>query len=132
MIFTSASAELKPFRSDGCSLFPDGSIQDRTLWCTCCYDHDLAYWKGGTEEEKQHADEALRQCVLDKTDSRVLSEAMYQGVRFGGLPYFPAWYRWGYGWPYGRGFKALNEEENTQVEHLLKQHRQNTPVNRCP
>ena len=42
------ASDLRDFTSDGCSLFPDGTIGDRIKWCQCCLLHDIAYWRGGT------------------------------------------------------------------------------------
>lgn len=36
---------------------------------------------------------------------------MRAGVGLGGSPYFPTDFRWGYGWSYVRGYKALTDEE---------------------
>lgn len=60
------SGRLEPFRSDGCSLFPDGTLADKTLWQECCVEHDLAYWQGGTREERERADLRLRDCIPKK------------------------------------------------------------------
>jgi phosphatidate phosphatase APP1 len=115
------SKEIKAFKSDGCSLFPDGTLKDQNLWCNCCYSHDIAYWRGGTKEERKLADQALRDCVEKKTGSKALADLMYAGVRAGGSSIFPAWYRWGYGWPYGRGNKAITAEEEKSVKKRLKE-----------
>lgn len=106
--------ELKEFTTDGCSLFPDGAVADRDLWLDCCIDHDYAYWQGGTRDRKKAADDRLEQCVADLGYGRT-AFLMRQAVRFGGLPYWPTWFRWGYGWEYMRGFKPLTEEEKEQV-----------------
>jgi hypothetical protein len=45
---------------------------------------------------------------------------MYQSVRTGGEPYFPTWYRWGYGWPLGRGYRALSPIEKKMVNQKLE------------
>jgi hypothetical protein len=111
--------DLADFTSDGCSLFPDGTITDRAKWCGCCLMHDIAYWRGGTEEERKRADAALRDCVLEHTGDKALSETMYLGVRAGGHPVLPAWYRWAYGWSYGRGYKPLIDEERGKVRKKL-------------
>ena len=110
---------LKDFSSDGCSLFPDQSLITNKDWCDCCFDHDLAYWRGGTEEERELADLELMECVMEKTGDETLAELMYQGVRLGGSPYFYNWYRWGYGWNYGREYEALSEEDKALVEAKL-------------
>ena len=114
---------IKPFSSDGCSLFPDGTIIERNLWCDCCLNHDLAYWRGGTEEERKWADETLRACVLEKTGNRALSDLMYSGVRIGGASIFPTWYRWGYGWPYGRGNRPLTGKEEESARKKLEEYK---------
>ena len=44
-----------------------------------------------------------------KTGDSTLAQLMYEAVRAGGEPHFPAWYRWGYGWPIGRGYKELTK-----------------------
>lgn len=106
----SAVAGLAPFTSDGCSAFPDGTLVQKTLWLACCEQHDYAYWKGGTSEERALADEALKACVaaVGKPDIAAL---MLAGVRVGGSPYLPTQFRWGFGWPYFRGYGALTLEE---------------------
>ena len=114
-----ANPTLKDFTSDGCSLFPDGNARDPQLWCECCYQHDLAYWHGGTQEARLAADETLRACVQAKTGDDALAQTMFVGVRGGGAPVFPTWYRWGYGWSYGRGYAPLSNAEQTQVDSLL-------------
>ncbi len=113
------ASDLRDFASDGCSLFPEGDLGRPTLWCDCCLAHDIAYWQGGTEEQRRHADEALQACVLARTGSRTLADLMYQGVRVGGYPLFPTWYRWGYGWAYGKGYAPLTEDEQREVRAKL-------------
>lgn len=122
---------LKEFTSDGCSLFPDGTISDRAKWCACCLQHDIAYWRGGTEDERRKADEELRTCVLERTGDKALAETMYLGVRAGGHPVFPAWYRWGYGWTYGRGYRPLNDEEQRAVRTKLADYEKDHPGGYC-
>lgn len=125
------TAELVPFTSDGCSLFPDGTIKDQGKWCRCCLMHDIAYWRGGTAQERKRADEVLRDCVFDRTKNAALAETMYVGVRTGGHPVFPTWYRWAYGWPYSRGYKPLTEEDKLQVHGKLYDYWENHPKGYC-
>ena len=115
----SDSHTIKDFTSDGCSLFPDRSLINNDDWCDCCLEHDIAYWQGGTKAQRLEADQKLKECVLKKTGDAVLAEAMYQGVRVGGSPYFYNWYRWGYGWTYERKYQALTLEEQRQVSDKL-------------
>lgn len=115
----SSEPGLKPFSSDGCSLFPDSSLISENDWCSCCFQHDIAYWQGGTEEQRLAADEALRACVLDKSGNATLAGAMYDGVRLGGSPYFYNWYRWGYGWDYSRKYQSLTPAETERATQLL-------------
>ncbi len=116
------AADLRPFTSDGCSLFSDGTIKDRAKWCDCCLNHDIAYWRGGIAAERKAADLALRDCVLERTKDKSLAETMYLGVRAGGHPAFPTWYRWGYGWSYGRGYEPLSDTDQRQVQEQLKEY----------
>jgi hypothetical protein len=126
-----SAQQIQDFTSDGCSLFPDGNVTNRTLWCDCCFTHDIAYWRGGTEEERKQADQALRQCVQKRTKSKVLAAMMYEGVRAGGHPAFPTWYRWGYGWRYGRGYEPLTEKEQQQVSEKIKAYHATHPNGYC-
>lgn len=112
--------ELKTFSSDGCSLFPDGDRADRKRWCVCCLQHDIAYWRGGTEDERKSADEQLRSCVTERTGNALLAETMYLGVGTGGGPAAPTGYRWGYGWNYGRGYAPLTDQEIAQANETLR------------
>lgn len=111
--------KLSLFTSDGCSAFPDGSLEQQTLWLNCCVHHDLAYWKGGTYEQREAADKDLEACVANVGESEIGS-LMYAGVRMGGSPYFPTPYRWGYGWPYPRGYQELSSEEVKQARKQLR------------
>lgn len=111
--------ELRDFESDGCSLFPDGKPGDPALWCDCCLAHDVAYWRGGSAEERKRADEALRDCVLQRTGSASLAKLMYAGVRAGGHPVFPVWYRWGYGWTNRENYAPLTAAEEAMVQQKL-------------
>ena len=105
------SANLAEFKSDGCSMFPDGN------YYSCCYLHDVLYWPGGTADAREGADKALRACVETVTGNHALAEAMYAGVRVGGVPELPTHYRWGYGWPYPyrKDYAPLTVEERKQV-----------------
>jgi hypothetical protein len=106
-----STPRLGDFRSDGCSLFPDGNYYG------CCWVHDVAYWPGGTAAQRERADEALRTCVQDATGSAPLAQLVFHGVRVGGGPELPTTYRWGFGWPYPhrKDYAPLTPDEQGQV-----------------
>ncbi|MCJ8313598.1 MAG: hypothetical protein HRU38_15310 [Saccharospirillaceae bacterium] len=110
---------IKPFTSDGCSSFPNGTFKQKELWLSCCADHDVAYWKGGTYKQRLEADKDLRQCVADVGEPQI-ALLMLAGVRVGGNPFINTPFRWGYGWPYPRFYKALTQDEKQQISALNK------------
>ncbi|MCK5726020.1 MAG: hypothetical protein KAH22_04230 [Thiotrichaceae bacterium] len=115
--------KLKPYTSDGCSSFPDGTISQRSLWADCCFAHDIAYWQGGTKQQKTTVDENLAKCV-SKTGSPHIAKLMLNGVKVGGSAYFPTSFRWGYGWHYPRTYQPLSSEEKQMIiDQLEKQQR---------
>jgi hypothetical protein len=84
----------KPFVTDGCSLWIDDGWGE-----PCCVEHDIHYWCGGESQERSDADAALRRCVDERAPAG-LAWLMWLGVRVGGHPIFPTYYRWGYGRDY--------------------------------
>lgn len=98
------SDRIDDFFFDGCSsIAPEGTLEDPALWCECCLEHDVKYWKGGTWTDRRNADLDLMDCVAEKSGSNALGLMYYLGVRMGGSPFFLTPYRWGYGWEFGRG-----------------------------
>lgn len=122
---------LRPFYTDGCTMFPDGTPANPRMWCECCFRHDIAYWRGGTEAERLAADDAFRVCVQEKTGDEKQATVMYEAVRLGGAPVFPNWYRWGYGWYYGRGYDPLTPAEREQVSTELAKYEKAVPGGYC-
>lgn len=106
---------LRPFTTDGCSLFPDGSAEHEELWLHCCRQHDFKYWMGGPKADRLTADRELRDCVAAVGRPKT-AKWMLRGVRAGGTPYLPTRFRWGYGWRYLRGYKALTDEERKLID----------------
>ena len=111
---------LRPFTTDGCSLFPNGLPNHKDLWLECCIQHDKTYWLGGTRAERKAADRALSTCVAQVNEPRI-AKLMLGAVRVGGSPYWFSPFRWGYGWPYGRGYQPVSPEERALAEKLLKE-----------
>ncbi|PIK14945.1 hypothetical protein [Halobacteriovorax sp. JY17] len=110
--------QLNPFFSDGCSKWPDGTKDKPNIWLICCFNHDKAYWLGGTKEEKFEADDKLRMCVKEHF-SASMGILMYLGVAVGGIPDYKTDYRWGFGWNYDRGYLKVTEEERAYATKLL-------------
>lgn len=125
------AAPLHAFTTDGCSMFPDRALIGKADWCTCCLAHDLAYWQGGTADERLAADRELARCVQDRALSPALATTMLAGVRAGGSAYLPTSYRWGYGWPYGRGYQELNDTEKAQAADLRAAYLEHNPALVC-
>ena len=109
--------KIKPFTSDGCSSFPDGTFEHNQLWLSCCTAHDYAYWQGGTYQERLVADKELQQCGA-KVGEPHIANLMLAGVRVGGSPYLPTSFRWGYGWSYPRWYKVLTDAEQKQIKAM--------------
>ncbi len=113
--------QIKPFESDGCSAFPDGTPQQQNLWLSCCTEHDKAYWQGGSYQQRLDADLTLKNCV-SAIGEPVIAELMLSGVRVGGSPYWPTAFRWGYGWSYPHGYQNDDKKmASTQltIAHIL-------------
>jgi hypothetical protein len=111
------AAELAPFVSDGCSYFPDGTPDQPELWRSCCVEHDRVYWGGGTSQQRIKADMELRQCVAAAGAPKV-AVVMEIVVRWGGSPYLPFPFRWGFGWPYPRDYRPLRADEREKLAKL--------------
>lgn len=116
----SAPAKLKKFTTDGCSSFFDGSPEIPDLWVACCVIHDIAYFKGGPKSERKAADKELESCVEKSSGDKALAKLMFVGVRLGGSPVSVLPWRWGYGWPIGRGYKELSVQEALDVAAALR------------
>ena len=87
----------------------------------------MAYWRGGTAEERKSADASLQACVLERTGRQALADQMLGGVRLGGMPWLPTGFRWGYGWGYGRGYEPLTPGEQQQADEKLAAYRLGHP-----
>lgn len=81
------------FKSDGCTLFPDGN------YCDCCVEHDKDYYFGGTRKERRDSDKRLYKCVRSKKgwQNKLIAPIMWAGVRLGGVRFLPTPFRWGFG-----------------------------------
>lgn len=114
------SLELKPFVTDYCTMFVDGTPKDPTLWRHCCIMHDMKYWFGGSQNDIDRADLALKSCV-EKVAGKNWAEIIYSGVRFGHHSPIKHKYIWSWGWTIKRPRIKLSEnEKNYVIDELLK------------
>ena len=88
----------KPFKSDGCTLSPAFNFLH------CCEVHDRKYWRGGTREQRREADIAFRDCIR-AAGRPVLAEIYFRAVRVAASPISPVPWRWGFGWPWPKGYE---------------------------
>jgi hypothetical protein len=79
----------------------------------------MEYWAGGTSQQREASDEKLRVCVAGVGEPEI-AQLMLAGVRVGGTAFLPTPFRWGYGWPFPRGYKPLTTEEQKQVEKEME------------
>lgn len=117
------ASELKPFTTDGCSLWIDGTPEQPNLWRHCCVAHDLAYWLGGSKADRKKADEDILACVK-QAQGPGMAKYIYTNVRWGGSPYWMNYYRWGYGWDYldgvwPRGYKVPTAQEQALIDQAM-------------
>lgn len=84
------------FKSDGCSLFPDGNYRE------CCVAHDKTYFIGGSLKQRRAADKELYRCVRSKGNGKLLASMIWIGVRVGGVSFLPTPFRWGFGHKFPR------------------------------
>lgn len=102
----------RPFRSDECSGGMSRiwrRLTGRALpWADACIEHDRAYWRGGTAEERREADRWLMAEVA-VSGHPVWAFLMWCAVRIGGVPWLPTPWRWGFGFNYmpgRRGYRS--------------------------
>lgn len=88
---------VRPFVTDGCTYWPEGTRAEPNLWHHCCVDHDLALWAGGTPAERLATDLRLRDCVA-ATGQPEQAEIMYLGARIGARYPFKNGMQWGNAW----------------------------------
>jgi hypothetical protein len=114
-----ASAELARFISDGCT---ETQSKVSTEMSQCCVRHDMAYWVGGTLEDKHRADSTLIDCIRAHGASKLTAgvwELLLQ--QFGSS-------RWGAKWTPKRGFKPLTAEEWREVYTLASAFTKEIPI----
>jgi hypothetical protein len=119
-VFSNAlqAASLKPFQSDGCTMFMDGPVGKPNLWKHCCFEHDLRYWFGGSDQQMKQTDLFLKACVKDAADG-FWAGLIYNGVVAGHSSPVKSKYHWSWAWEPKREEKELSVSEKIYVESEL-------------
>ena len=111
---------LKPFETDGCTMFLDGTKEKPDLWKHCCTYHDLRYWYGGTLKDQDQSDLKLKHCV-EKVAGTKWANLIYTGVRAGHYSPIKNKYAWAWGWNPKRDKEPLTPTDLLYVkQELLK------------
>ena len=116
-----AALELKPFFTDGCTMFIDGPRDQPELWRNCCVEHDLRFWFGGSAEDREVTDLRLKSCV-EKVAGAYWANLIYYGVKTGQLSSIKSKTHWNWGWKQKREYGPLSAEEvsivKSELEHM--------------
>lgn len=117
---TASAAELRPFTTDGCTAWFEGTREKPNLWLHCCVRHDLSFWAGGLTPNRDDADLALRDCVAATGATRE-ARVIYAGVRIGSYsPRKIAGKQWGNAWdPKATRKTELGVDEIDRLEHEI-------------
>lgn len=118
-LWAQTETALKPFVTDYCTLYVEGTRAQPNLWRHCCEEHDLYFWSGGSEEDKKNADLGLKSCVA-KTGATTQSVLIYTAVVLGGhSPIHIKAKEWGNAWEGRPRYLTLTESETAQaIEHI--------------
>ncbi len=119
--------QLRIFKTDGCTLSPDGPPDQPKLWRSCCVQHDIAYWKGGTKEERTAADDNLKSCIEKKTERKGVASLYHSGVQLSGSPKLKQPWSWGFGWLNNTEYERLDEERACFAHLVLEDLRAENP-----
>ena len=65
-----------------------------------CLTHDYAYWRGGSFAMKKKADTDLYDHIISLGHSKIYAYVVWIAIALGGMPFIPAPWRWGYGYPF--------------------------------
>ena len=92
----------RPFTHDGCTLFPNTAVF--AFLQAPCFQHDVAYYFGGSKDERRIADQQLRSDVAQTGWlGQIIAYPMYYSVRLFGDTSLTKLFNahWGYGWDEG-------------------------------
>ncbi|MBA2405070.1 MAG: hypothetical protein H0V66_09895 [Bdellovibrionales bacterium] len=120
---------MKPFVTDYCTLYVEGTRSQPNLWRHCCQEHDLYFWSGGSLDDKKAADQGLKSCVK-KTGASTQAVLIYTAVVIGGhSPVHIKAKQWGNTWGESRPrYLSLTENETASAIHYLEKNHSDLPA----
>lgn len=110
------ASQLRPFETDYCTNYSEGTRSNPDLWKHCCLIHDLYFWAGGTKQDRYNADIGLKRCV-EETGAYYRARLIYYAVRAGS--YSPIKFpdkKWNNGWKDRPDFQSLSREDIDNIE----------------
>lgn len=116
------NGNLKPFLTDYCTGYAEGTRQKPDLWKHCCVEHDLYFWAGGSRDDRKQTDLRLRHCV-EATGEMEVARLIYAAVTIGGAsPIRFKTKEWGHAFEKRERYLSLTQQETALViEHLEHQ-----------
>jgi hypothetical protein len=118
-LVSKAVEEFNPFLTDFCTAYPEGTSSQPNKWKHCCIEHDLYFWAGGNKEDRNEADNGLKNCV-EKTGAKLQARLIYFGVSLGGRsPIKFKTKQWGNAWSQRKRYLSLDEIETSSIIHFL-------------
>lgn len=110
--------DLLPFETDYCTGFSNGTWNHPNRWKSCCLEHDIAYWIGGSYEREKRSDLRLKECVR-KSGGDFISTVMYLGVRLGHYCPFKLSKSWGWGFGSKKNYHKLTKSQKKTLQKKL-------------
>lgn len=119
MLASVSARALEPFTTDYCTSYPEGTSNRPDLWKHCCLLHDLYFWAGGSEADRNAADWDLKLCV-EETGKKKIAKLIYWAVRAGNRsPVKLPGKKWNNGWPERSYYQELTREDILVIEESL-------------
>lgn len=119
--FSLAEAQsLKPFETDYCTAYAEGTREQPELWKHCCVEHDLYFWAGGSHDDRKATDLRLKACV-EATGEVQIARLIYLAVSIGGnSPIRFKTKEWGHSWTKRDRYLRLSEKETALILQALE------------
>ena len=112
---------LKPFLTDYCTAYAEGTREKPELWKHCCIEHDLYFWAGGSRDDRKESDLRLKHCV-EATGEVEIARLIYAAVSIGGAsPIRFKTKEWGHAFENRERYLALTSDETTLIIDQLEQ-----------